>query len=141
MQDVQHATTGTARGEPAGNQSGMASAPQTVVAPGMKAAALKGMPVVSIADSAQLGVVDDVLFDIRQMCVGVLRIVAGAQQVLVPFDQVRSLGSDAITVASNQLTEWAGVSREAGTLQSTSDLSKRKVVDEAGTAMGMVQGI
>lgn len=145
MRDVQQDKSGTAIVGPAVADTTVpaveAPAPQAVAAPSMKAAALKGMPVVSIADSTRLGIADDVLFDIAHLRIGVLRIEAGGQKVLVPFDQVRSLGNDAITVASNQLAEWAGATSEVGVFQSTHDLTKRKVVDEAGTVIGMVQDV
>lgn len=107
----------------------------------MNANAIKGMTVVSIADGDRLGVVDEVLIDTGSRRIGALRITADGHQALIPFDQLRSIGSDAVMVATNQVAQWVGAPNELGALATLGDLGKSKVVDEAGTFLGVVHDV
>ena len=107
----------------------------------MKAEAIKGMAVVSITDGAKLGRVDDLVFDTERRRVAALRISAEGQQAVIPMDKVQSIGSDAITVPSNEVTQWGSSQHRFAGLPRLDDLGKLKVVDEAGTLLGTVHEV
>jgi uncharacterized protein YrrD len=107
----------------------------------MKASDLKGMAVVSIDGGAKLGYIDDVLFDSGGLRVAALRINADKQKALVPFDQVKSIGSDAVTVQSNDVTQWIKPESESTTQPGLDQIGKLKVVNEAGTLLGTVNTV
>ena len=55
---------------------------------------------------------------------------------VIPFDQVKQIGADAITVASSQVTQIPGTDSAAHALLDLDQISKLKVVDQAGTFLG-----
>ena len=104
----------------------------------MRTKELQGKAVVSLTDASKLGYVDDLLFD-----TGGLRLVAfemsmTGQRALLPFSEVRSIGKDAITVPSSQVTQAATSGSPLLRLARLADLTKLKVVDEDGTFVGNV---
>lgn len=101
----------------------------------MKAGEVKGLAVVSIADGAKLGKVEDVLFEPGSMRAAAVLISQEGQQAVVPFDQVR-VGSDAVTIPSREAPQWAsGQPATAGRI-GLSQFESLKVVDMAGTFLG-----
>ena len=70
----------------------------------MEADKLKGMPIVSLADGAKLGRIDEVLFETRPLRVAALRAAADGQGFVIPFGQLTHVGADAVTVESSQVT-------------------------------------
>jgi sporulation protein YlmC with PRC-barrel domain len=107
----------------------------------MRADKLKGMAVVSIDDGAKVGRVDDVMFDTRPPHVLALRVDSGNQPLLIPFDQVRSIGSDAVTVQSASVAVSGRAVNAADAQPSLRDLSRLKVVDESGAFLGTPRDI
>ncbi|HVL54294.1 MAG TPA: PRC-barrel domain-containing protein [Vitreimonas sp.] len=101
---------------------------------------LKGMTIVSIGDAERLGSISDVLFATDPLRVAALEASAGDSRFVVPFDQVRKLGTDAVTVDSRQVTQ-AGSAAAAGELSRLSRLHELKVVDEGGTFLGVVEAV
>jgi uncharacterized protein YrrD len=102
----------------------------------MNAGEIKGKAVISITTGARLGRVDDVLFDRGSLAVAAFRVSAGDQQAVIPFDQVQSVGSDAVMVPSDDVAQWIATSSAAEGLVSVDALKHYKVVDEAGTLLG-----
>ena len=100
---------------------------------------LKGMAIISVSEGARLGRVDDVLIDPSGIQIGALKIARDGQQFMIPFNLIKSIGSDAITVESSQVTQ-AG-SATAGGLVGLRDFKKLKMVDEAGTLLGALAGV
>ena len=107
----------------------------------MKAEAIKKLAVVSIDNGAKLGNVDDVIFDPKGLRVAAVRISAHGQQAILPFDEIRSVGSDAITIPSHDLARWSVTASPLTSLPRLDDVKKLKVVDEAGTFLGTVHDV
>lgn len=100
---------------------------------------IKGMAIVSVSEGSRLGRVDDVLIDTSAIQIGALKIAHDGQQFMIPFNLIKSIGSDAITVESSQVTQ--AESSAAGALVSLRDFKKLKMVDEAGTLLGVLSNI
>ena len=105
----------------------------------MHADSIKGLGVVSIESGAKLGKVDDLLFDARALRLAALRISADHQEAVVPFEQVRAIGGNAVTVATDASAQWGGSGGALASLPTLGDMKKLKVVDEAGTLLGTIQ--
>ena len=102
----------------------------------MNAADIKGKAVISIANGARLGRVEDVLFDPQGLAIAAFRVSAVGQQAVIPFDQVHSVGSDAVMVPGDDVAQWITTASAAEGLISLDELKHRKVVDDAGTFLG-----
>ncbi len=102
----------------------------------MKAAALKGAPVVSISDGTKLGYVADVLFDTRGLRIGALEIKTEGHRAVLPFDQISVLGDDAITVPDRSSIE--GYEQLFAGLPNLNRIRRLKVIDDAGQFLGEV---
>jgi sporulation protein YlmC with PRC-barrel domain len=102
----------------------------------MDASTLKGIAVVSVQEGATLGRVEQALFDLAARQLRGLEVRGDNGTFIVPFDQIRSIGSDAVTVASSQVTQTASSSSTAGTMMGVNELEKLKVVDNTGTFLG-----
>src|SRR4051812_28102598 len=104
----------------------------------MKGLALKGMPVVSMAEGAELGTVDDVLFDPARLRVGALALRAGHDRSILPFEAVGNIGVDAVMVETTAATagETGQSSREE--LRALGGLVGLPVMDSEGTILGEV---
>lgn len=107
----------------------------------MDADSLKGMAVVSIDEAARLGTVTDVLFETQPLRVAGLQAAGEETGFVIPFDQVRTLGTDAVMVQSSQVTQMASAGSTFGELGGLAHLRKLKVVDEAGTFLGTIQTV
>jgi sporulation protein YlmC with PRC-barrel domain len=107
----------------------------------MNAGRISGMAVISIASGARLGRVEDLAFDPQQLRVAALRVSADGQHALIPFAHVHTIGSDAVTVPSDDVTQWGTPEGSLTTLPGLGDLRKLKVVDEAGTLLGTVRDV
>ena len=107
----------------------------------MDADKLKGMAVVSIAEGTRLGRVEDVLFDTQALRVAALQIGGEGQHFVIPFDQLKNIGTDAVTVESSRVTQAAGKGGTFGALAGLANFKGLKVVDEAGTYLGQISGI
>ncbi len=107
----------------------------------MDANKLKGMTVVSVAEAARLGAITDVVFDPDPLRVAALQVRGEGTDFVIPFDQVRNLGADAVTVDSSQVTQMASAGGAFDGLPRLSKLLTLKVVDDAGTLIGTLQTI
>jgi sporulation protein YlmC with PRC-barrel domain len=107
----------------------------------MDANKLKGMAVVSIAEGAKLGYVDDLLFDTQTLRPVVLRVAGGGQHFVIPFEQLKNIGADAITVESSQVTQVAGKEGAFSNLLGLSKIKGLKVIDTAGTLLGTIASV
>ncbi len=107
----------------------------------MKAEAIKKLAVVSIDNGAKLGNVDDLIFDPKGLRIAGLRISANRQEAVLPFDQIRSVGVDAVTIPSHEMARWGVADSQFTGLPRLDDFKKLKVVDEAGTFLGTVHDI
>jgi uncharacterized protein YrrD len=102
---------------------------------------IKGKAVLSVTTGARLGRVEEVLFDPASLDMAALRISANHQQAVIPFDQVHSIGRDAVMVAGGDVAQWITTSRAAEGLVAFDDLKHHKVVDDAGTLLGTPRAI
>jgi sporulation protein YlmC with PRC-barrel domain len=102
---------------------------------------VKGLGVVSIDSGKKLGAVDDLIFDTRHFHVAALRISSAGQTAVIPYDQIRAIGENAVTVPSEAAAHWGGSGADFASLPRLDDLKKLKVVDEAGTLLGTVERI
>ncbi|MGH2600694.1 MAG: MurT ligase domain-containing protein, partial [Dehalococcoidia bacterium] len=107
----------------------------------MKAESIKGMAVVSVADGAKLGRVDDLIFDPAERRMVALRIDADKQHAVIPLEQIKSIGSDAITVPAREVAQWPDASSPLNTFPRLGAIERLKVVDEAGTFLGEVANV
>ena len=104
----------------------------------MKAQAIKGLAVVSIADGIKVGYVDDVVFHGPPLRAAALGVTADGQRGVIPFEQIRSIGNDAVTIPSADVTRCGNGATTLAGMPGLDDLHKLKVVDEAGTFLGTV---
>jgi uncharacterized protein YrrD len=108
---------------------------------------LKGLAVISIADGAKLGTIDDIYLDPAAKRVVGFSVaggsVGGAPDAGLTIDatEVHTLGQDALTLADMTSPHGAGVSAAYGSLALLEDLAKRKVVTEGGTHVGQVASV
>jgi sporulation protein YlmC with PRC-barrel domain len=107
----------------------------------MHADTIKGLGVVSIESGAKLGSVDDLLFDSRGLRLAALHISADGQQGVIPYEQVRAIGENAVTISADSAVLWASSGSELASLPTLAAFKKLKVVDEAGTLLGTVQHV
>lgn len=108
----------------------------------MKASALKGKDVVSMADGVQIGRVEDVLFDTNALRIAALALTTTGGRSILPFAAIRSLGADAVTVESATSTQPAVVQTDAGNLlRGLGDLTGLKVVNGEGAYLGDVRDV
>src|SRR5690349_15432519 len=107
----------------------------------MDANTLKGMPVISMQEGTRLGRVEQALFDLAARQLRAVEVRGDAGTFIVPFEQIESIGSDAVTVASSQVTQAPNTGSSLGTLLGMHELGKLKVVDNAGTLLGSLDAI
>lgn len=107
----------------------------------MKGKDLKGKKVVSIEDGETLGRVDEVLVDTEALQVVALHIKGHGDAALIPFDQVKRADGDVVTVPTSTAARRASSRDGASQLAGLGEMSKRKVVDEEGTFLGVVQDV
>lgn len=107
----------------------------------MKPEEFKKLAVVSIESGAKLGYVDDLLFDTGNLRLAAFRVKADGHHSLVPLSEVKSIGSDAVTVTSDAAARSAQAESALDTLPDVGRMHRLKVVDEAGTYLGKVNEI
>ena len=100
----------------------------------MKASAVRGLTVLSIADGSRLGRVDEVLFDPVRRVVGALSVRTEAGEGLIPFNGIAGVG-DAVTVQDERVLLIGGQGEGLVRLER---LKKLKVVDVGGHILGTV---
>lgn len=102
---------------------------------------LKGMTIVSVAEGARLGTITDVLFQPAPLGVAALQVRGNGTDFVIPFEHVRSLGADAVTVDSSQVTQMSSAGGTFDGLPRMTQLLKLKVVDDAGTLIGTLRSL
>jgi len=103
----------------------------------MKADALKGMAIVSVESGAKLGYIDDVLFDTDRLCLAALSMKSnGGGGVLVPINDVRSIGNDAVTIQNEAVLRSSSAASSLASLPGLDRMGKLKVLNEAGNYLG-----
>jgi uncharacterized protein YrrD len=107
----------------------------------MDAHTLKGMAIVSVAEGTKLGQVEQPLLDLTAQRVAALRAKGESGTFIVRFEDVQSIGADAITVASSAATRTPSTGGATDGLRDLDELGKLKVVDGAGTFLGMIAHI
>src|SRR4051794_38669118 len=105
----------------------------------MEADQLKGMAIISVSEGSRLGRVTESLIDTAALRVGALRVEESGKSFVIPFELLKSIGSDAITVESSQVTQTDGGA--FGSLVGVGNFKKLKVVDEGGKFLGTVSGV
>jgi sporulation protein YlmC with PRC-barrel domain len=106
----------------------------------MKASALKGKAVVSMADGVQIGRIEDVLFDTVALRVAALALATTGGRSILPFSSVRSLGADAVTVESVTAIQ-ADQGGAGNLLRGLGDLMGLKIVNGEGAYLGDVREV
>jgi uncharacterized protein YrrD len=109
----------------------------------MRADALKGRAVVTLADAARVGHVDDVLFDASYRTVLGFLVKSGAfhQAEGLPRPRVRAIGADAITVDDHSAVNSLNRFPELEGAQRLSATKGAKVVTEGGVLLGVIGAI
>ena len=102
---------------------------------------LKGIAVISQDEGVKLGKVDATLFDPATMQLRAFQVKGDGQTFIIPFDQVRAIGLDAVMVQSSQATQTPTKGGNFDNLVEFDTLKKLKVVDAAGTFVGTINEI
>lgn len=82
----------------------------------MDASTLKGRAVVSLSEGTKLGTVARLLIDLAALRLVALQVKGDSGTFVIPFEQVKQIGTDAITVASSQVTQIPGTDSAAHAL-------------------------
>lgn len=107
----------------------------------MDAKTLKDMAVVSLQEGTRLGRVAEPLFDLAARQMRAVKVHGDDGTFIVPFEQIESIGSDAITVTSSEVTHTPRAGDAVGIEMGLNDLEKLKVVDNEGTFLGTLDTI
>lgn len=102
---------------------------------------LKGVAVIAQDEGARLGRVVGTLFERATLQLRALQVKGDGQGFIVPFDQVRTIGVDAIMVGSSQDSQAASNAGEFGQLIDLNAIKKLKVVDSTGSFTGTVHDL
>lgn len=102
---------------------------------------LKGIAIISQSEGVKLGKVVSTLFDPATLQLRALQVKGEGQVFIVPFDQIKSIGSDAVIVQSSQATQMPAKGSEYDALMEFDTLKKLKVVDSNGTYTGTINDI
>ena len=107
----------------------------------MNTGKLKGVAVVAMGEGTKLGTIDRALFDPATLELRALQITGDGQTFIVPWDQVQTVGADAVMVESSQVAQTAAQGGAFGNLLDLKALQRLKVVDAAGTLVGTISDI
>jgi sporulation protein YlmC with PRC-barrel domain len=110
-------------------------------ASGMKASRLKGMPVLSLTEGARVGNVKDLLLDTAAQRVTMLLLSTPAGESFVPFEKLRSIGSDAVTIESAAATEGTTGQTAVTGMRAVGELLGLAVTSAEGTHLGDVKDL
>lgn len=102
---------------------------------------LNGMAVVSLQEGAQLGRVEQPIFDLAARQLTALEVDGDDGTFTVAFEQIESIGSDAVTVTSSQVTQTPHAGGAVGAHMGLKDLKKLKIVDNEGTFLGTLETV
>ena len=104
----------------------------------MKISALQGMPVLSLLDGAKVGNVKEILFDTANLRVTGLLLSGSSGQSVLPFEKIRSIGADAVTIESTAATE--GMAGQTA-MRDLREVMGLPVANSEGTHLGDVKDI
>ena len=107
----------------------------------MKASTLKDMPVISMADGARIGAVQEVLFGTTPLGVNSLVLSGQGGKATLPFSDIRSIGNDAVTIDNREAAHAFQAPGAPENLRSLRELTHLKVVNAEGTYLGDVQEV
>ena len=109
----------------------------------MKLTELRGKTVVSVAEAWKVGVVEGVLVDMptRQLRGLRIRPEGRGPEYVVAREQIRGIGPDAVTVASEAALQSPEQARELARVPSLTDLLGSRVVTESGTILGTIADV
>jgi len=107
----------------------------------MDAKSLIGIAVVSVTEAARLGAVEEVLFDTNPLRVAALKASAPGAKFVIPFEQIKTIGTDAVVVDRPEATQMASTDGTFGHMSGLADLQRLKIVDDAGTFIGTIQKV
>lgn len=109
----------------------------------MRADTLKGRAVVTLADAARIGRIDDILFDATYHYVLGFRIKAGAfrRTEALPRASVQAIGADAVTIAEHAAVNTPERFAELEGAQTLSGITHTRVVTEGGALLGSVEAV
>ncbi len=107
----------------------------------MDAQRLKGMAVVALDDSTRLGRIEDLLFDPKTLQAVALQVRGDGPAFVIPFAEIKAIGTDAVTVESARVTQVASQGGTFSALPGLDALKKLKVIDENGTLLGLVSNV
>jgi len=102
---------------------------------------LIGKPVVSMIDGEKVGVVKDLLVDPDNLRATALSLGGIPGQGLLPFEHIKSVGVDALTIETAQAIQWATGQLSTATGRPMHELKKLPVMDSSGTELGGIQDI
>lgn len=102
---------------------------------------LKGVAVVALDDGARLGRVSGTLFDRATLQLRALQVKSDGHGFIVPFQQVRAIGADAVMVGSSHESQAASSAGEYAQLIDYDAIKKLKVVDSTGTYAGTIHNL
>jgi sporulation protein YlmC with PRC-barrel domain len=102
---------------------------------------LKSMAIVSLAEGTKLGYVEQPLLDPTARKVVALQVRGESGTFIVPFHEIASVGTDAITVANSAATQTPSTGGMADGLRDLDALRKLKIVDQAGTLLGTISRV
>lgn len=103
----------------------------------MDASTLKGRAVVSLIEGTKLGTIEQPLFDLHLNRLLAFEMRDDDGTSFIPFGLVKSIGADAVTVASHQVIQ----DNLKDTLIELDQVMHLKVVDQAGTFAGTIAQI
>lgn len=107
----------------------------------MKASNLRNMAVVSVQDGTRLGRVEQPLIDLPDWTLAALQVKGDSGSFVLPFREIERIGTDAITVPSEDVTRVAGTGGAIDRSVDLGTLEKLKVVDQNGTYLGTVSEV
>jgi len=107
----------------------------------MQAQQLPGMAIVSLKEADRLGTISEVLFVTQPLRIAALRAIGESGEFIVPFDEVRAVGRDAVTVETSGAAQADLGHSSADGLVGMSALMALKVVDEEGRHLGSIQSM
>ena len=107
----------------------------------MNASDIKNMTIVSLQEGTKLGRVDQPLFDLAARQLGALQVKGEGGTFILPFAEIQHIGTDAITVASSQVTQTPSSGGATDALLDLHALKRLKIVDQAGTLLGTISDV
>lgn len=102
---------------------------------------VKGISVVSLDEGLKLGAVDHALYDPATLELRALQVTGEGRTFIIPWGLITTIGADAVMVASSQATQTTTQGGTLGNLVDRRALRRLKVVDAAGTLVGMLSDL